>query len=141
MRRGYSGFMAGADQSREEIHALVRAAIGERRPIGAMYNGRVRRVCPHVLGWSKQGRLQMLCYQYGGGSESGLRTENGFANWRCMALEGLSDVELRNDPWQTAEFVHHQTCIEQIEAAVQGWPTTTRNRDSAEVAEAGGGQS
>jgi hypothetical protein len=58
-----------------------------------------------------------------------------------MALEGLSDVELRNDPWQTAEFVHPQTCIEQIEVAVEGWPTTTRNRDSAEVAGAGSGQS
>jgi len=133
--------MAGADQSREEIHDLVRVAILGRRPITAMYHGQVRRLCPHVVGWSKQGRLQMLCYQYGGGSQSGLRTGDGFANWRCMALEGLSDVELRNDPWQTAEFVHPQTCIEQIEVAVEGWPTTTRNRDSAEVAGAGSGQS
>jgi hypothetical protein len=133
--------MARSDQSREEIHALVRAAILERRPIGAMYNGQLRRLCPHVLGWSKQGRLQMLGYQYGGGSQSGLRTEDGSANWRCMALEGLSDVEPRNDPWQTAKFVHPQTCVEQIEVTVEGWPTTTRNRDSAEVAEAGGGQS
>ena len=133
--------MGRADQSREEIHALVRAAIVERRAISAMYHGQLRMLCPHVLGWNKQGRLQMLGYQYGGGSQSGLRTEDGSANWRCMALEGFSDVEAQNDPWQTAEFVHHQACVEQVEIAVQGWPTTTRNRDSAEVAEAGSGQS
>jgi hypothetical protein len=134
--------MNGADQSREEIYALVRAAILEQRPIGAMYHGQLRMLCPHVLGWSKQGRLQMLCYQYSGGSESGLRVEDGSANWRCMALDGLSDVEPRNDPWQTAEFgAHPQTCVERIEVAVRGWPRMNRSKDSAEVAEAGGGPS
>jgi hypothetical protein len=133
--------MGGTHQSREEIHGLVRAAIGEQRAISAMYHGQLRRLCPHVLGWNKQGRLQVLCYQYGEGSQSGLRIEDGSANWRCTALEGFRDVEPQDDPWQTAEFVQPQTCVEQIEMAVEGWPTTTRNRDRGEVAEAGGGQS
>jgi hypothetical protein len=85
--------MASVDQSLEEIHERVRTAILEQRPIAAMYHGQRRWLCPHVLGWSKQGRLQTLCYQYGGGSQRGLRPEEGSANWRCMTLEGLSDVD------------------------------------------------
>src|SRR5437868_1641513 len=135
----YSGFMAGGDQSPEDIHGLVRTAIMERRAIAAIYHGQPRWLCPHVVGWSKQGRLQVLCYQYGGASQRGLRPEDGYANWRCMALEGLSHVKWRNDPWQTAEFGSHlQTCVERIEVAVEGWPAATRSKDSVEVAAADG---
>jgi hypothetical protein len=134
--------MAGSDQSLEGIHGRMRTSIRERRPIGAIYHGRPRLLCPHVLGWNKQRRLQVLCYQYGGDSQSGLQAGNRSANWRCLAVEELSDVEWRNDPWQTAEFGSHlQTCVDRIEVAVAGWPTRVRNMDSAEVAEAGGEQS
>ena len=125
----------------EEIHQRVRVAIRERRPISAMYQGHARKLCPHVLGRNKQGQRQMLCYQYGGASQSGLRPEGDPANWRCIAMSGLSDVQLLNEPWQTAEsYSRQQTCVEQIEVAVED-AETTRNKDSAEAAEAGGGQS
>ena len=50
--------MAGADQSREEIHDLVRAAILERRPISAMYHGQLRsaRTC-----WVGASRVACRC--------------------------------------------------------------------------------
>lgn len=44
----------------------------------------------------------MLCYQYGGDSESGLEPEGSPANWRCVALEKLSKVKLLEDLWRTA---------------------------------------
>jgi hypothetical protein len=44
----------------------------------------------------------VLCYQYGGESESGLGPPGSPANWRCIALEELSEVELIQGPWRTA---------------------------------------
>lgn len=57
----------------EQPHAQIRAAIIHRQPIAALYRGRRRLLCPHLLGWSRRRRLQVLCYQYGGDSESGLK--------------------------------------------------------------------
>jgi hypothetical protein len=43
-----------------------------------------------------------LWYQYGGESESGLEPVGSSANWRCIALEKLSQVKLLDGPWRTA---------------------------------------
>ena len=103
----------------EHAHAQVRSAIVHRRPIAALYQGRRRLLCPHLLGWNKQRRLQVLCYQYGGNSESGLQPAGASDNWRCLAVENLSQVELLDGPWQTAEnHSRPQTCIEEVELDV-----------------------
>jgi hypothetical protein len=107
----------------ERDHAQVRYAIIHRRPIAAFYGGRRRMLCPHLLGRSKHRRLLVLCYQYGGDSESGLNPSTLLDNWRCLALENLSQVELLEGPWQTAE--NHsppQTCIEDVELDVDDHP-------------------
>ena len=44
----------------------------------------------------------MLCCQYGGESDSGLQAPCSPANWRCIVLEKLSRVRLRDDKWRTA---------------------------------------
>jgi hypothetical protein len=36
----------------------------------------------------------LLCYQYGGESESGLKAMGSPENWRCIALDKLRSVEL-----------------------------------------------
>jgi hypothetical protein len=46
--------------------------------------------------------MRVLCYQYGGESESGLQPAGSPANWRCLALEKLSRVRLLEDVWRTA---------------------------------------
>ena len=89
----------------KQVHAQVRAAIVNRRPIAALYRGRRRLLCPHLLGCNKHRRLQVLCYQYGGDSESGLKPAGASDNWRCLAVENLSQVELLDGPWQTAEII------------------------------------
>jgi len=107
----------------EQAHAQVRAAIVRRRLIAALYRGRRRLLCPHLLGWNRYGRLQMLCYQYGGESESGLKPAGASDNWRCLAVESLSQVELLDGPWQTAEnHSRPQTCIEEVELDVDTYP-------------------
>jgi hypothetical protein len=109
----------------EQVHAQLRAAIVHRRPIAALYRGSRRLLCPHLLGWNGRRRLQVLCYQYGGDSESGLEPVGAPDNWRCLAVENLSQLELLDGPWQTAKnYSRPQTCIEEVELDVDDYPET-----------------
>jgi hypothetical protein len=89
-------------QTVEDIYGLVRTAVSNKRPIAAIYHLRRRLLCPHRLGRSAEGQRRVLCYQYGGDSKSGLEPAGSPANWRCLALEKLSRVELLEDGWRTA---------------------------------------
>jgi hypothetical protein len=107
----------------EQAHACIRAAIIHRRPIAALYRERRRLLCPHLLGWNRYRRLRVLCYQFGGDSESGLEPTGAPDNWRCMAVEHLDHVELLDGTWQTAEnHSRPQTCIEEVELDVDDYP-------------------
>ena len=96
------GVVEAKIQTVEEIYRLVWAAVASRRPIAASYGGLRRLFCPHRLGGNKEGKLRVLCYQYGGDSESGLQPAGSPANWRCIVLEKLRTVELLKDGWHTA---------------------------------------
>jgi hypothetical protein len=111
------------NQAREEIHRLLYAAVVGRRPMAAVYNGCRRLLCPHKLGWNRGGQLRVLCYQYGGESVSGLRSVNSPSNWRCLALEKLSAVELLDAAWHSApNHSQPQTCIERVEVDAEDYP-------------------
>jgi hypothetical protein len=86
----------------EEIYRLVWTAVANKQPIEATYQGRLRMFCPHRLGRNGQGRLRVLCYQYGGESRSGLEPAGSPANWRCVVLEKLSQVRSVEGAWRTA---------------------------------------
>ena len=107
---------SGRIQSVDEIYALLRAAGARKQPVVAMYEGHPRWLCPHLLGRSKQGRQHAFCYQFGGTSDSGLRTvAEGVGGWRCIAVEKLSGVELQSGIWHTDPRSSRQTCIEEVE--------------------------
>lgn len=89
-------------QTVEEIYRLIWTAVTGKRPIAARYHGLPRRFCPRRLGRNREGQLRVLCYQYGGESESGLQPAGSPANWRCIVLEKLSKVSLLEDAWRTA---------------------------------------
>jgi hypothetical protein len=76
--------------------------VTNKQPIEAGYQGRLRLFCPHRLGRNREGQLPVLCYQYGGGSRSGLQPVGSPANWRCIVLEKLSRVKVLQDRWRTA---------------------------------------
>jgi hypothetical protein len=102
----------GNFQAVEEIYRLVWTAVANKRPISAHYKGQYRLFCPHRLGRNRFKQLRVLCYQFGGGSESGLAPLGGPENWRCIAVEKLQTVRLLEDAWQTAP--HHSrptTCV------------------------------
>ena len=85
-----SGMSTG---EREDVYWVVRAAVESRRPISCRYNGLDRLFCPHRLGRNKEGQLRVLCYQFGGKSESGLKPVGSPANWRCLDFD--------NSAWPT----------------------------------------
>ena len=110
------GVVQAKIQTVEDIYRLVRAAVIGKRPIRARYQGLDRRFCPHRLGRNREGEIGVLCYQYGGESGSGLRADGSPANWRCMALEKLSRVELLEDAWRTApNHSRPQTCVAELD--------------------------
>jgi hypothetical protein len=67
------------EQSLDEIDLVIRGAIVARIPVRAVYGGRERLLCPHLLGRTKEGRVRVLCLQIGGESASGLQ---GMSSYR-----------------------------------------------------------
>ena len=96
------GVVQARIQTVEEMYRLVWSAVASKRPIEAHYDRRRRLFCPHRLGRNRKKQLRVLCYQYGGESESGLQPAGSPANWRCVALEKLSQVRVLEDAWRTA---------------------------------------
>jgi hypothetical protein len=110
------GVVQARIQTVEDIYRLVWTAVVDKRPIRAIYHGRDRWFCPHRLGRNQQGQIRVLCYQYGGESGSGLQAPGSPANWRCIALEKLSKVELLEGAWQTApNHSRPQTCVAEVD--------------------------
>jgi hypothetical protein len=86
----------------EAVYGTVYEAVEGRRPVSAVYHSLPRLFCPHPLGRNRKNELRVLCYQYGGESESGLGPPGSPANWRCIVLAELSGVALLHEPWRTA---------------------------------------
>lgn len=102
-------------QTLEEIAILVTAAVFLKKPISAMYNEHRRSLCPYIIGKAKGGSLQALCYQYAGGSASGLKKWRSADNWRCVAIAKLREVRLLDERWIGAEnHSRPQSCIEEV---------------------------
>jgi len=113
----------GGAGRQEDVYRTVRTAVETRRPISAIYHDRHRLFCPHRLGRNKDGQLRVLCYQFGGESESGLEPAGSPANWRCIALDKLSGVEILNGSWQTApNHSRPASCIVDADVDAEDYP-------------------
>ena len=96
-------------------YELLREAVLRKSPVRCTYHGYERLVCPHTLG-AKNGRQQVLTFQYGGGSTSGL-PEGG--EWRCMLVGDITNVEIIEGGWHTdTNHSQPQTCVDQIDVEV-----------------------
>jgi hypothetical protein len=105
-----------------EVYELLLVAATRRQPVAAIYDGLPRLLCLHVLG-RKQGQLHALVYQVGGGSHSGLPVTPARAGvWRCLAVEKLSQVELRAGEWNSEPRSSRQTCIDEVDFDVDAQP-------------------
>jgi hypothetical protein len=110
-------------QTSAQKYQIVKDAILARRPLAAIYKDRVRLVCPHVLGEDKNGCYQALFYQFAGESSSRpIMPDGSTDNWRCLALEKLSSVQVAEGDrgWHTApNHSRPQTCVKRVHVEVQ----------------------
>ncbi len=99
------------------IKATIRQAILDRKALRIHFQGFDRDVCPHVLG-AKNGRAQVLVFQYAGGSSSGLPSGG---QWRCMPVaEITSAVVIEGATWHTgSSHSADQTCVDDIDVEVE----------------------
>ncbi len=101
-------------------YALIREAIVRKQQVAAIYQERLRIMCSHAIGY-KHGREQALFFQFSGYSNSGGKmTEHHPENWRCLRLDELTDVLVREGPWYTGAYKGGPlTCIDEVDV-VQG---------------------
>ena len=117
------GVVEAKIQTVEDIYRLVWAAVANKQPLKAIYKERPRLFCPHRLGRNQAGQRRVLCYQYGGESESGLEPIGSPANWRCIVLEKLRAVELLEDSWKTApNHSRPATCVVEADIDAEDQP-------------------
>jgi hypothetical protein len=117
------GVVEAKIQTVEDIYRLVWTAVANRRPLGAVYHRLPRLFCPHRLGRNRVGQPCVLCYQYGGESESGLEPIGSPANWRCIVLEELRAVELLEGSWKTApNHSRPATCVVEADIDAEDQP-------------------
>ena len=94
---------------------LLERAINEKRQIRASYKGHYREMCPHVLGYGKNGRMNCLLYQFGGESSSRKIIPGSPQNWRCVDIELFENVEVVEGEWFTADnHSSEQTCVNEV---------------------------
>jgi hypothetical protein len=106
-----------------DVYRIVRAAVESRRPISAVYHNRRRLFCPHRLGRNREGQLRVLCYQYGGESETGLKPPGSPDNWRCIALDKLGNVEPLDGAWQMApNHSRPASCVVDADMDAENYP-------------------
>jgi len=112
-------------------YELLREAILTRRQVWAVYQGLRRGFCPHLLG-AKGSELHCLGYQFLGESASGAIMPSSTDNWRCFAVDGLSEVSLREGPWFTAvNWDRRQACVDWIDVeVVNTWTRPTPRFDA-----------
>jgi len=95
-----------------DVYEVIREATRGKKQVVATYNGHRPELCSHVLG-SKEGRRQALFFQFGGGSASTLPPGG---EWRCIPLDGLEDVVVRDGPWHTKSgHEYPETCVDEVD--------------------------
>jgi hypothetical protein len=105
------------------------------------YKGCLRLFCPHRLGRNRASQLRVLCYQYGGESESGLEPTGSPANWRCVVLEKLASVELLDGSWKTApNHSRPATCVIDADIDAEDQPESIPQKGASASASNGQGR-
>jgi len=104
------------EQPRSGAFDLIKQAIAERNLISAVYHGKRRGLCPHVLGWKAE-REHALFFQIGGDSAKGLSSDG---SWRCLNLDELSEVEVIEGEFRTGPgyYDNPQKCVDRIEIQI-----------------------
>src|SRR5947208_97579 len=99
------------------IYDQIKSAIILKKQVVAKYKGKLREMCPHVIGY-KNGRPKALFYQFAGGSNSGLSLDER-QRWRDTFVEDVEIIELRSGEWHTgSNHSRPQHAVDQIDVEV-----------------------
>ena len=100
-------------------YQLIKEAIETKQQITATYKGFYREMCPHVIGM-KNGKEQSLFFQFGGSSSSQGAITPSTGGWRCLAINELTDVKIREGEWHTNKnHSQKQSCVDNIDAEIE----------------------
>jgi hypothetical protein len=104
----------GTFQIHSEQLELLRVAIRERKQVFGCYHGHHREFCFHILGL-KEEKWHVLGWQFGGTSESGK-----LPNWRCVALDELTDISVMEGVWHRGYIkgIGRQYCVDWVDTIV-----------------------
>ena len=102
-----------------QTYNTIREAIAKKQQVVATYNGYIREMCPHVIGY-KDGKEQALFYQFAGESSSGPIVDGSEKNLRCIPIAGLSNISVRDGDWHTStNHSRRQTCVDRVDLEVE----------------------
>jgi hypothetical protein len=91
-------------------YALFREAILAERQVTCSYDGRIRELCPHIIGRNRNGEEVVLAWQFAGQSSGRL------PQWRCLRLANVRDASSRDGPWHEGRSHRsEQTCVADID--------------------------
>ena len=91
-------------------YILFRNAILCEQQVVCRYDGRVRELCPHIIGTNKRGEEVVLAWQFGGESSGPL------PQWRCLRLMNVRDARTRHGRWhEGGSHRTTQTCVSDID--------------------------
>lgn len=94
---------------------ILKSAILNKQQVTCLYRGHVRSICPHVIG-TKNGKPQVLTWQFAGGSSSGLPPGG---EWRCMEVAGITNALAQDGEWHTGgRHTKPQTCVDWVDVEV-----------------------
>jgi hypothetical protein len=103
-------------------YQLFEQAMTSRKQVLCSYDGRLRELCPVILGHTN-GQEVALVYQFGGQSKSGLPPRG---QWKCLSLSKVSNILLRDGPWHTGSGHNKaQHCVQEVDLDVN--PTSPYN--------------
>ena len=89
---------------------LFRNAILAEQQVVCSYDGRMRELCPHIIGTNKSGEEVVLAWQFAGESSGKL------PQWRCLRLANVRDARARNGRWyEGGSHRTEQTCVSTID--------------------------
>lgn len=105
-----------------DTYSLIREAIEKRQQVLATYRGYHREMCPHAIGFNKRHERQALFYQFAGDSTSGLGPAGSHENWRCIPIDELHHVSVREGDWHSSsDQARPNTCpFQQLDLEVTG---------------------
>jgi hypothetical protein len=91
-------------------YTLFRKAILSEQQVVCTYDGRVRELCPHIIGRNRNGEEVVLAWQFAGESSGRL------PQWRCLKLASVRHARLRAGRWHAG--TSHKTtqqCVTDID--------------------------